>query len=186
MGDLRPMIINGVAEESGSWPIQASKAGETAAQPQIGAILEPGHQLLDLMRSRGQPSDGLALSLGLDGWRHMREPLRFGGPSTIGGRDTARTRIRFALPAGCAVTNLPIDAISDSDGLVTVTVDDPTGALQRLTSWALRRHIVLDQLTVDRPSLGVGEVLRRLVERRQPRRRRVHRGFTRTGSVAAA
>ena len=30
-----------------------------------------------------------------------------GTPATIGGRDTARTRIRFALPPGCTAADLP-------------------------------------------------------------------------------
>jgi ABC-2 type transport system ATP-binding protein len=76
-----------------------------------------------------------------------------GGPSTIGGRHTAQTRIRFALPTESAVADLPVDAVPGGDGLVVAAVDEPTEALQRLTAWALSRHIVLDQLTVDRPSL---------------------------------
>ena len=35
-----------------------------------------------------------------------------GTPSTIGGRDTARTRIRFTLPAGFAAADLPAGAVS--------------------------------------------------------------------------
>jgi ABC-2 type transport system ATP-binding protein len=75
-----------------------------------------------------------------------------GPPSTIGGRDTARARIRFALPPGCPPEALPPDAVA-ADGLVTVETADPTQALHRLTGWALRRGTVLDRLTVDRPSL---------------------------------
>jgi ABC-2 type transport system ATP-binding protein len=75
-----------------------------------------------------------------------------GPPSTIGGRDTARARIRFALPPGCPPEDLPPDAVA-ADGLVTVETADPTQALHRLTGWALGRGTVLDRLTVDRPSL---------------------------------
>ena len=65
-----------------------------------------------------------------------------GTPSTLGGRDTARTRIRFALPGGCAIADLPVAAGRGADGLVTVETAEPTAALHRLTDWALRRGIV--------------------------------------------
>jgi len=80
-----------------------------------------------------------------------------GTPATIGGRDTARARIRFALPAGYTAADLPADsgptgAVS-AGGLVTVETAEPTRILHQLTGWALRYGMVLDQLTVDRPSL---------------------------------
>ena len=75
-----------------------------------------------------------------------------GTPATIGGRDTARTRIRFALPDGCAAAGLPFGATA-GDGLVTVETAEPTQALHQLTGWALPRGIVLGRLTVERPSL---------------------------------
>jgi ABC-2 type transport system ATP-binding protein len=74
-----------------------------------------------------------------------------GTPATIGGRDTARARIRFALPVGYTPADLPADAVPD-DGLVTVETTEPTRTLHELTGWALARGTVLDQLTVDRPS----------------------------------
>ena len=40
-------------------------------------------------------------------------------PSTIGGRDTARTRIRFTLPAGFAAADLPA-ARKPATALVTM------------------------------------------------------------------
>ena len=85
-----------------------------------------------------------------------------GTPATIGGRDTARARIRFALPAGYTAADLPADALPadavpadavPADGLVTVETAEPTRTLHQLTGWALRHGTVLDQLTVDRPSL---------------------------------
>jgi ABC-2 type transport system ATP-binding protein len=75
-----------------------------------------------------------------------------GTPATIGGRDTARARIRFALPAGYTASDLPLRAAA-GDGLVTVETAEPTQALHRLTGWALQHGTVLDRLTVDRPSL---------------------------------
>ncbi len=80
-----------------------------------------------------------------------------GTPATIGGRDTARARIRFALPAGYTAADLPADAgpadTGPADGLVTVETAEPTRTLHQLTGWALRHGTVLGQLTVDRPSL---------------------------------
>ena len=75
-----------------------------------------------------------------------------GTPSTIGGRDTARARIRFALPAGYAVADLPVEA-GYSEGLITVETADPTQTLYQLTGWAMQRRIVLAGLAVDQPSL---------------------------------
>jgi ABC-2 type transport system ATP-binding protein len=73
-----------------------------------------------------------------------------GTPATLGGRDTARARIRFQPPPGSA---LPVDAIPGDDGLVTIECPDPTATLHELTGWALRRGCVLAHLTVERPSL---------------------------------
>jgi ABC-2 type transport system ATP-binding protein len=75
-----------------------------------------------------------------------------GPPSTIGGRDAAQARIRFALPDGYTVADLPLPAVP-GDGLVTVETAEPTEALNELTGWALRHGAVLDRLTVDRASL---------------------------------
>jgi ABC-2 type transport system ATP-binding protein len=80
-----------------------------------------------------------------------------GTPATIGGRDTARTRIRFARPAGCALADLPLAAEPGADlagdDLVTVETAEPARALHQLTGWALSRGVPLDRLTVDQPSL---------------------------------
>ena len=93
-----------------------------------------------------------------------------GTPSAIGGRDTARARIRFALPAGTTAGDLPAAAAAGDDGLVTVQTAEPTQTLHQLTGWALDHGTVLDRLTVDRPSLediylrltGHGELARAL------------------------
>jgi ABC-2 type transport system ATP-binding protein len=76
-----------------------------------------------------------------------------GTPDTIGGRDTARARIRFALPTGVDAASLPIAGTVADDGLLLVEVDDPTKALHELTGWALDRGVTLPRLVVDRPSL---------------------------------
>jgi ABC-2 type transport system ATP-binding protein len=79
----------------------------------------------------------------------------------LGGRATAQTQISFALPGGCRAADLPawarpvVDpaAEPEPDGPITVAVSEPTRALHELTSWALDRGLVLDQLTVEPPSL---------------------------------
>jgi ABC-2 type transport system ATP-binding protein len=79
-----------------------------------------------------------------------------GPPSRIGGRDTALTRISFALPDGCRAADLPAGVTGQQaadDGLVTVDAAEPTAVLHQLTGWALGRGTALRQLTVERPSL---------------------------------
>jgi ABC-2 type transport system ATP-binding protein len=87
----------------------------------------------------------------------------------IGGRASAQTQIRFVLPAGCLAADLPAWArppvettveptaepapAPEPGDVVTVAVSEPTRALHELTSWALHRGLVLDQLTVEPPSL---------------------------------
>jgi ABC-2 type transport system ATP-binding protein len=77
-----------------------------------------------------------------------------GAPATLGGRDTAATRLRFRLPAdaGELPPNLRAGA-TVTDGAIELTTDDPTGTLHELTGWALERGIRLDALEVSRPSL---------------------------------
>ena len=79
----------------------------------------------------------------------------------IGGRAAAQTQIRFALPGGCVAADLPAwarpgagpAAGPEPGDLVAVAVSEPTRALHELTAWALHRGLVLDQLTVEPPSL---------------------------------
>jgi ABC-2 type transport system ATP-binding protein len=77
-----------------------------------------------------------------------------GSPATLGGRDTAATRLRFRLPAGAddLPGKLRAGAVV-SNGMVHLTTDDPTAALHELTGWAVERGIRLDDLEVSRPSL---------------------------------
>jgi ABC-2 type transport system ATP-binding protein len=83
----------------------------------------------------------------------------------IGGRASAQTQIRFVLPGGCLAADLPVwarppvaataepAAEPEPGDVITVAVSEPTRALHELTSWALHRGLVLDQLTVEPPSL---------------------------------
>lgn len=76
-----------------------------------------------------------------------------GTPDTLGGRDSALTKIRFALPAGAAIGEVPLTVADAEDGLVTVEAKEATSALHRLTSWALDRGTTLERLTVEQPTL---------------------------------
>jgi len=76
-----------------------------------------------------------------------------GTPDSIGGRDTARARVRFMTPDGYVAADLPVDAAPGADGLITIEVDDPTEMLARLAGWAVARGTTLPRLTVDRPTL---------------------------------
>ena len=79
-----------------------------------------------------------------------------GSPESLGDRGVRQTEIRFRLPDGLGVADLPgglgaeprVDA-----GMVTMTVADPVPALRELTTWAGRRGVGLPGLTVGAPSL---------------------------------
>ena len=76
-----------------------------------------------------------------------------GTTDDIGGRDTAATQIRFALPDGTAGHDLPLTAVPTDRGRLLVETTEPTRALYELTRWATDRGIELDQLTVSKPTL---------------------------------
>ena len=75
-----------------------------------------------------------------------------GSPETLGGRQTAAARIRFALPDGVEIGALPVAALTDN-GRVVVETDTPTRTLHELTAWALARDLELDGLEVLRSTL---------------------------------
>jgi ABC-2 type transport system ATP-binding protein len=66
-----------------------------------------------------------------------------GRPDELGGRDRRPTEIRFVLPAGLALADLP----------ELPAVDEGVRATQRLTSWALERGLELEHFSVAQPSL---------------------------------
>jgi ABC-2 type transport system ATP-binding protein len=79
-----------------------------------------------------------------------------GSPDTLGGRDQGETTVRFVLPPGCGVGDVPLP-----DGLVPEVrgefvefrIAEPTEVIHTLTGWALGRGELLDGLAVIRPSL---------------------------------
>jgi ABC-2 type transport system ATP-binding protein len=78
--------------------------------------------------------------------------VALGTPDSIGGRDSGRSRIRFALPDGCPLTELPLAAHLDG-GRALIETADVTRALHALTGWAIARGIELGGLTVAGRSL---------------------------------
>ncbi len=78
--------------------------------------------------------------------------VALGPPDQLGGRDTGLATVRFLLPDGVTLDQLPVPARVEGDGLVFET-DTPTPVLNRLTGWAVERGLELGGLTVSRPSL---------------------------------
>jgi ABC-2 type transport system ATP-binding protein len=76
-----------------------------------------------------------------------------GTPESIGGRDVGEATIRFRLPPGTAVTDLPVTAAVTDIGVVEIRSDNTTEVLASLTTWALRDEVDLLGLTVERRTL---------------------------------
>src|ERR671918_43691 len=65
-----------------------------------------------------------------------------GAPASLGGRDTAATRLRFRLPGGAGDLPEPLrTAATVADGGVELSTDNPTKTLHELTGWALERGV---------------------------------------------
>jgi ABC-2 type transport system ATP-binding protein len=78
--------------------------------------------------------------------------VAIGTPESLGGRDTASTRIRFRIPHGVDVADLPVPSRLDG-GLAVIETDEAVRVLHALTSWALEHGYELEGLSADRPSL---------------------------------
>jgi ABC-2 type transport system ATP-binding protein len=76
-----------------------------------------------------------------------------GTPETIGGRDQAATVVRFVLPAGASITDVPARDARVDAGIVSISTSEPTRLLHELTQWALANGGELAGLEVQRPSL---------------------------------
>jgi ABC-2 type transport system ATP-binding protein len=79
-----------------------------------------------------------------------------GSPESLGGRDLAEAVIRFRLPNGLSLRDLPAGLLSQpqlTDDHVLLRTPTPTAALNLLTGWAVDRGEELEALTVTRPSL---------------------------------
>jgi ABC-2 type transport system ATP-binding protein len=79
-----------------------------------------------------------------------------GTVDSIGGRERSSATIRFRLPSGLTVADLPTGlapAETDRSGAVVLMTDDEVGVLHRLTGWAIDANIALSGLTVVRLTL---------------------------------
>ncbi|HEY5108143.1 MAG TPA: ABC transporter ATP-binding protein [Acidimicrobiales bacterium] len=79
-----------------------------------------------------------------------------GPPGTLGGRDRGMSTVRFVLPDGVELSDLPLPGGVEARvraGFVEFAVPEPTAALHALTRWALDRGEGLSGLAVERPSL---------------------------------
>ena len=84
------------------------------------------------------------------------EIVALGPPEAIGGRDELPTEIRFALPDGVDLFELPAlpsAAISEDDGVVLITTADGVGVTHTITGWALQRGGSLPRFSVSQPTL---------------------------------
>lgn len=76
-----------------------------------------------------------------------------GKPGELGGTSEAASFIRFALPAGVAIEELPVEATTSGGSSVTIETRDPVRVLNKLTGWAIERELDLSSITVARPTL---------------------------------
>jgi ABC-2 type transport system ATP-binding protein len=83
-----------------------------------------------------------------------QEIVASGTPASIGGRDMSAVTIRFRLPDGLSVAELPVaGARPVEDGLAEIHTEDEVRVLHDLTGWALDGGHRLLGLSVQRVSL---------------------------------
>ena len=76
-----------------------------------------------------------------------------GTPTSIGGRDSGTVTIRFTLPEGVSVSDIPVPTPTVEDGIVRTSTEDELKVLHELTGWAIEHGHVLPGLAVTRVSL---------------------------------
>ena len=81
------------------------------------------------------------------------EIVAAGTPTSIGGRDSSEVTIRFLLPDGVAVSDIPVAVDSLEQGLVEIRTGDELRLLHELTGWALEHDHALTGLSVVRVTL---------------------------------
>jgi ABC-2 type transport system ATP-binding protein len=79
--------------------------------------------------------------------------IAIGEPRSIGGRDRSPARIRFTLPSGVSVDELPVAPTTFEAGLVEIRTEQEVAVLAALTTWALARRLELPGLSVARVTL---------------------------------
>ena len=84
------------------------------------------------------------------------EIIALGQPSELGGRDVRPAEVRFRLPAGWSIGDIP-DLPSESRCIdadrVLIVTREPVRAVNELTTWALTHDIELGHFSVSQPSL---------------------------------
>jgi ABC-2 type transport system ATP-binding protein len=76
-----------------------------------------------------------------------------GDPSTLGGRDTADTRVRFTVREGAKLPPVLARVAERRGERTEITTRTPTRTLHTLTKWAIDKRLELQGLEVTRPSL---------------------------------
>ena len=76
-----------------------------------------------------------------------------GTPDAIGGRDAGVVTIRFRLPGGVPLSDLPVAGQQVNGGEIEIRTEDELTVLHTLTGWALNREVALSGLTVRRVTL---------------------------------
>jgi ABC-2 type transport system ATP-binding protein len=84
------------------------------------------------------------------------EIIAVGRPEEIGGRDARPAEIRFVLPRGWSLGDLPdvpcVERSIDGDRVVVVT-GEPVAAANAITTWALDHDVELGHFSVTQPTL---------------------------------
>src|SRR5579862_7185732 len=84
------------------------------------------------------------------------EIIAMGRPEELGGRDLRPAEIRFELPPGVSVSDLPAshcESRSLEGGMVLMLTREPVRAANELTGWALEQDLELVRFSVAQPTL---------------------------------
>ncbi len=76
-----------------------------------------------------------------------------GTPQSIGGRDVSDALIRFRMPGGVAVAELPVQPTSVTAGIAEIRTAKAVEVLRTLTNWAVEKSVELAGLTCERLTL---------------------------------
>jgi ABC-2 type transport system ATP-binding protein len=85
------------------------------------------------------------------------ELVALGSPLELGGRDVRAAEIRFSLPPGVTLGQLPIlaggEPVMADAGTVLVRTSAPVAAAHALTGWAIESGVALRGFSVSQPTL---------------------------------
>ena len=84
------------------------------------------------------------------------EIIAIGSPDELRSRDERPAEIRFALPAGLSLADVPTvpsrERLHDGDR-VLITTAEPLRTTNLITSWALANDLELERFSVSQPTL---------------------------------